>query len=778
MIARSLIPPSVAWPLEVPPFLSEFVVLVVASAAIAYLCQRLRILPIVGFLIAGVLIGPNALGLVRDARLIELMAEIGVALLLFTLGIEFSLERLARIKTIILLGGSLQMGLTIALAAMALVVAGWDWRTGVFSGCLIALSSTAVVLKILESEHETTTRKGQLALGILIFQDLSLVALLLLIPILAGGGSLAASLLRLGASILIVTLILLAARRLMPWILEKVARLCSPEVFLLTVIAICVGTAWLTSLVGVSLSLGAFLAGLVVSESRFSHQAFGEILPLQLLFSAAFFVSVRLQLDLGFVAQHAAAIAAVLAAIVVVKTATTGLAALLLGYPLAIAADVGFLLAQIGEFSFVLERAGRAQGLQAAGVSGLGIQTFLAAAVILMIFTPILEWVGMLVGRRIAERETGRMAEAADTTTGPAIELENHALIGGYGAVARSLSRVLRDSGIPTVVLTLSPPGASEVERERLPVIIGDYSRSSILERAAIDRAKMLVIADDLPDMTRRVSAIARGLNPTLHILARASSPEEAEGILAARADEVLVDEVEVSVQLFTRVLSQYNVSLDEIDDHVSTVRARGYAALRGPIEDVPIVVCKDLDEEYFDRRTFTIREGAAAAGRTIDELNAESGIRIVGVERDHQNLEPAGDLRLRPGDRVSARASAAAFAAAASLFRSTVLPSVSSPPMRSISLLPEQIGAASCRHVKSVQREITTGATGCEECLRIGDRWVELRICMSCGGVRCCDSSKNRHATRHYEASTHPIIKSFQPGETWAWCYPDQLSF
>jgi CPA2 family monovalent cation:H+ antiporter-2 len=764
--------------MNAPPFLGEFVVLVIASAAIAYLCQRLRIQPIVGFLIAGVVIGPHALGLVRNARLIDSMAEIGVVLLLFTLGIEFSLKRLARIQKIILVGGSAQMGLTIALVALAVALAGWDWRTGIYAGCLVALSSTAVVLKLLEARQETTTRKGQVALGILIFQDLSLVALLLLMPILASGdGSLSAPIASIARSAAIVVLILLLARRLMPWILEKVAAACAPEIFLLSVIAMCVGTAWLTSLAGVSLSLGAFLAGLVVSESRFSHHAFGEILPLQLLFSAMFFVSVGLLLDLRFVWGNVTILLAVLAAIVVVKTLATGATTMLLGYPFALAASTGLLLAQIGEFSFVLERVGRVHGLEPPGLAGMGTQTFLAAAVILMICTPLLERLGILIEERLAERGTRRIAEDADRAPETSLLLENHVLIGGYGAVARYLARVLRDSGIPTAVLTLSPPGASEVERERLPVIIGDYSRIGILNRAAIDHAKMLVIPDDLPDMARRVSAVARSLNPTLNIVARTRSPHDVEEILAAGADEVLVDEVEVSIQLFSRVLFEYRVSLEEIDDHVRTVRAGGYAALRMAIEDVPLVVCDDLNEECFDTRTFAIREGAQVAGRTVGELSAQTGIRIVSVERGGQRLEATEELPLAAGDRISARASAAAFASGASLFR-TSAPAVSSVPTRVIRLTPEQIAAAPCEHVQSVLREIASSATGCEDCLRIGDRWVQLRICMSCGGVRCCDSSKNRHATQHYQASTHPIIKSYLPDEGWAWCYPDQLSF
>jgi CPA2 family monovalent cation:H+ antiporter-2 len=212
-----------------PPFLAQVVVMVVASAAIAYVCNRLRILPIVGFLLAGVLLGPNALGLVKDAALIESVAEIGIVLLLFTLGIEFSLERLRRIKRAIFLGGGLQLGLTIGATMIVLALMGIGWRTGFYTGALIALSSTAIVLKVLEDRGETTSPKGQLALGILIFQDLAIVALVLVLPLLAGDGGSPLEIARgLGTAALIVALVLIVARRLMPPILERVARTCSP----------------------------------------------------------------------------------------------------------------------------------------------------------------------------------------------------------------------------------------------------------------------------------------------------------------------------------------------------------------------------------------------------------------------------------------------------------------------------------------------------------------------------------------------------------------------
>jgi monovalent cation:H+ antiporter-2, CPA2 family len=758
-------------------FLSQTVAMVVASAVIAYVCHRLKILPIVGFLLAGVVIGPHALGLVEDAELIDQVAEIGVVLLLFTLGIEFSLERLWRIKRAIFIGGGLQLGLTIAAVTAILAMMRIDWHVGVYTGALVALSSTALVLKVLGDRNELTTPKGQLALGILIFQDLAIVGLVLIVPMLGGGAGSASGIARgLGVAAIIVVLVVLVARRVMPPILERVARTCSQEIFLLTVMAMCLGTAWLTSLAGVSLSLGAFLAGLVMSESRFSHHAFAEILPLQILFSAVFFISVGMLLDLSFIVRNPLVILGVVIGVVLIKSVIAGFAARLLGYAGSVAGATAFLLAQIGEFSFVLERAGRAAGLYPAGNEGMG-QTFIAATVLLMAGTPLLA----RAGRALEERRNARTIEAAVRASEPEIEqveVENHVIVAGYGRAARYLTRVLRDSGVPFVIVTLSPTGASEAQREGLRVILGDYTRKFLLDAAAIDRAKMVVIPDDAPDIAQRVVSVSRAINPTLHIVVRTQSVSDVDALISAGADEVLADEMEIGVQLFTRVLDAYQVSPTEIDDHVETVRSGGYAALRSGISEVPIVVCEDLDEACFDTRTFTVRRGTAMAPVTAAELTANADIRIVSVQRGSETFAPPPeDFVLQAGDRLTARASAETFARAARLLRSNDEETPEEVSVaRTITLTEQQ--RAVCKHAASVQPEITTAAAGCEDCLKIGDTWVHLRTCMTCGGVRCCDSSKNKHATKHYRASQHPIIRSYQPGEAWAWCYPEEIAF
>ena len=768
----------------IPAFLPEVVTLIVAGALIAYLCSRLGLVPIVGFLLAGIVIGPHGLGLVMDQEIVDSAAEMGVILLLFTIGIEFSLEKLARIKTLIFAGGGLQVGLATLATTGLLAIFGVDWKTGVFTGFLVALSSTAIVLKLLEGRGEASSPRGQVALGLLIFQDLAIVVMVLLVPMLSGsGGSAGAVFLVLGKAAALIALTLLVARRLMPPMLEAVARTCSPELFLLTVIAVCFGTAYLTSLAGVSLSLGAFLAGLVVSESRFSEHALGEILPLQILFSATFFVSVGMLLDIGFVVMHLPAVLAFVAAVLAIKVATTTASVAALGYPLPLASAVGLMLAQVGEFSFVLERAGREVGLSPAGNVAQGSQAFIAATVILMVATPFLTSLGARSASTI-ERTLARSMpqEPPGPLPSPGAPRADHVIVAGYGEAARRLVRVLQGSRIPFLITTLSPAGALSAEAEGLPVLRGDASRTRTLQHAGIERAKMLVVADDEPAMARRIVSVARSLNPLARIVVRTRYHSEAESLIASGADRVVADELEGIVALFSEALHDYRVPAEEILRYEEALRSGSYAALEAK---EPIAPCT-LGENCLSIRSVSIRAGAPVCGRTWEELGLEGrlGVRLVSLKR--RGAEIAAELekqRLLPGDEVAIEGSTRGFAEAAPLFAASgsplVLPDPSPPRAewidteRPVDLVVKDGNA--CGHLDEI-REVYPSAAGCEDCLRTGDRWVHLRACMSCGHVGCCDSSPNRHATRHYETTAHPIMRSMERGESWGWCFVDQI--
>lgn len=649
-----------------PAFLTEVVILLVAAALIAYACHRLGLVPIVGFLATGMVIGPNAMALIRNQELVNAAAELGVILLLFTIGIEFSLEKLGRIKRLILGGGGLQLAITSGLTAAILLPFGVAWQAGLFTGFLVALSSTAIVLKLLAGRRETDSPAGQVSVGVLIFQDLAIILLVLLTPILGGArGSAADIALALGKAGLIIAAVLLIARRLMPRVLEEVARTCSQEIFVLTVIAICLGTAALTSLAGVSLSLGAFVAGLIVSESRFSSHALGEILPLQVLFSATFFVSVGMLLDVRFLADHLLLILGVVLAVIVLKTATAGASVWLLGYRPAAALAVGLTLAQVGEFSFVLQSAGAEVGLLPAGVAGSGAQTFIAATVLLMVCTPALFAAARRVGGAAFRLERERVPAGAPGAYG-AGDMRGHVLVAGYGDVARRLAPALAREAVPFVITTLNPAGAREAEERGWRVVRGDAARQHTLLAAGLSGAGVMVVADDEPRDAERVVEVARGLRAELPIVARVASSEHVREVRRRGASAAVADEIEAAAGLLHAVLVYAGTGADRADARVATERERWIAAA------------------------------------------AESGWRY---------LDPTRVIDFRPA------------------------------------------GPASCRHLETV-RPVTPSTDGCEGCLRIGDTWVHLRVCLTCGHVGCCDSSKNRHAVRRARGGMGVVLR------------------
>ncbi len=670
---------------ETPPFFNELAILMISSSLIAFIGFRVGLIPILGFLLAGVIIGPNALGLVQNPELIDAAAEVGVILLLFTIGIEFSLETLARISRLIFIGGGLQVGGTILLTTLLLSMFGVNWKTGIYTGFLIALSSTAIVMKLLADGNSASSESGQAALGILIFQDLAVIVMVLLIPLLGSesgeGNSVLGLLWALAKAGGIIVLVLVLARRVMPKVLEAVARTCSPEIFLLAIVGICFGTAYLTSLAGVSLSLGAFLAGLLVSESRFGQQAFSEILPLQILFSAAFFVSVGLLLDVGFLLTHLPMVLAALLTIVLLKAVITGLGIKLLGYPLSTALTTSLLLTQIGEFSFVLERTGRELGLSPAGFGDDGAQTFIAATVLLMGATPFLANLGERLGSRLAHKKTPEATEENEVTKELAesfASLEDHVIIAGYGLGGQKLAAALGEAQLPFAIATLSPTGASQAEEMGHKVVRGDYTKGHILNLVGLGRAKALVIPDDQAAMAHRVSSVARALNPTIPIIATTpfhiSSPE----LKQAGASYVVAADKAANDLLITKILHHYGVAENKI-------------------------------ESYLER---------------LDSMTTGEGMTQPDV----------------------------------------------------IQLTEKQFGSTKCSHTTQVNA-VLPSAQGCEECLKTGDTWVHLRLCMTCGHVGCCDSSKNKHAAKHFQEVGHPLMRSIEKGESWAWCYVDRVT-
>lgn len=678
---------------EVPEFMGPVAAIVVAGAVVAWLSQRLGIVPIVGFLVAGVLIGPNALAIVEREETVEAAAEVGVILLLFTIGIEFSLERLARVKKLVIGGGALTVASAIAATTGIAVLTGTATRPAIYTGLLVSVSSTAVVLSILAGRSETTSPSGQMSVAVLIFEDLAVVAMVLLVPILGtGGGSLDDLAASLVTAAVVIAFVLVVARRVMPPVLESVARLCSPEVFLIAIVAICFATAYLTGLAGVSVSLGAFLAGLVVSESRHSTYALGEILPLQIVFTATFFLSVGMLLDPSFLVEEPLMVAAAVVGVLVIKALTGTLAARIIGVALPVALGSALLRAQIGEFSFVLELSGREEGLTPLDWGADGIQAFLATTVLLMMLTPVLGPLGARLGARAADR-AARAAQSAGEPDPLAEEtsLSGHVVIAGYGRHADQIAAALELASVPFLITTLSPAGASHATALGREVLIADVGRRRTMELAGVARARVVVIADDEAEAAERIATGVRSFAPEVPVMVGTRLAADAERLTQPGHVWALDEESAVDYALVTHLLGKFGIT-DEAAD------------------------------------------------------------ALVGAARQRADAPPPPATRFAAGATTPGPGSA---------------PVDTGAPMRLVVVDP-------CEHAPA-STSVWPSAPGCEDCLREGMRWVHLRICLACGRVGCCDSSPGRHASAHAADAGHPVVRSLEPDETWAWCYVDE---
>jgi CPA2 family monovalent cation:H+ antiporter-2 len=394
-----------------PPLVEELAIVVAATALLGYFAQRVGLVAIVGYLTAGIIIGPEALGLIEDAELVDQMAEIGVIFLMFFIGLELSGEKLQQMGSLLFGGGAIQVGLTIVLVTAIGALFGVDLSSGIYTGCLVALSSTAVVLKLLAQRKETNSPTGEIAVAFLIFQDIAVVVLVLLVPMLGeDGGGLGEIVWATVRAFIVIALVIAVAKWVIPRVLDVVAEHTDREEFLLVVLAIAAGVAYGVTLLGLTASLGAFVAGLVVSAGPHRERATRIILPFQALFAAVFFASIGMLLDPGFVIDNIPVVVFFCVVVVAVKVVATGAAARIFIGPVPVVASGAFLLAQIGEFSFILEKVGRDAGLTPADRGDDGTQVFIAVAVVLIAVTPFLNNLGRSVKERLEH------AQPLDTT--------------------------------------------------------------------------------------------------------------------------------------------------------------------------------------------------------------------------------------------------------------------------------------------------------------------------------------------------------------------------
>lgn len=638
------------------PLLDELAVIAGLGALVSVVLARFRLPTVAGLLFVGAVVGPFGLALVRSLRAIEILSEIGVVLLLFTIGLEFSLGRMRAILRQVVVGGSIQVGLTIAGVGLVAVALGRSVGTSLFYGCVFALSSTAIVLRALAERREIDAPHGRFIVGALIFQDLCVVPMVLVVPLLAPGQHVAEATsaigLALAKAVALVAAVLFVSRAVVPRAFAWVAAARSREVFLLAVLTVCIGTAWLTSLAGLSLALGAFLGGMVVADTEYGHTAMADVRPLRDAFVSVFFVSLGMLFDVRVILAQPLLVGLLLAGFLFFKGFLATVAALVMGFPSRVAWLAGVGLAQFGEFGFVLARLAQANGV----VDANEVSSLLAAGILSMFLTPVLVRAAPHVSAGeslLAPLEKLLGVRGIDQAAAETENLENHVVLVGFGVAGRLLAAALSRSGLQWVALELNPDTVREHKAAGAPIYYGDASSPEALFHAGIERASALVLLMNDPQAARHVVAAARSLAPDLPILVRSHYLFEKESLEEAGATELVTEEVEAGVEMLARVLRRLEVPRNVIEERLEEARDLTEPATReirlatqrlGGMRSLGdlAIECVRLPEE-----------SPARTVRSLD-LQHRTGALIVAVRRGETLLEPPDpDEPLQAGDLV-----------------------------------------------------------------------------------------------------------------------------
>ncbi len=629
--------------------LRELIILLAVSLPITFLFHKAKLPALVGFLITGVLIGPHGTAVITETQAVERLADVGVVLLLFTVGLEFSIEDIMRSGRQLLLGGGTQVVLTVGAVAGIALLFGYPMTQALFFGFLASLSSTAIVLKMYSDRAELDTAHGRLSTGILLFQDMAVVPMMLLLPVLGQAGTAGeitpvSVMMSLGKAVLGLAVVFLAARQIVPFLLHHVIRLRNREMFFLLVVLLCLGTAWITFSLGLSLALGAFLAGLIIAESEYSHQIVADILPFRDYFASIFFISVGMLLKTDYFLMHWPLLIGLTTVLALLKTGLVTVTAAVLRYPVRSALLSGLALAQVGEFSFLLADQGSRFGL----IAGNTFQAFINTSILTMIATPFIMHVAPWFADRI------RLPRPDSTDNANVCSLTGHTIIAGYGLNGRNLARTLRATRIPYTVLEVNADTIRKARDDGEPIIYGDITREDVLVRAGADCARVIVFAISDFSATRMAIRFVRSINPSIFILVRTRYAAEVDELLKLGADQVIAEEFETSIEIFSRVLHQYHVPGNIIANQISLVRFDGYKMLRG----------LSLDQEKIGRLAalfaaatvdnVQVQPECACIGKTLKELDIRrsSGATVLAIVRNGEAVtNPGIDFHLEADD-------------------------------------------------------------------------------------------------------------------------------
>ena len=630
------------------------VLIVLATAVLAVVVFRLlRLQPVLGYLLAGIVIGPHALGWIAESNETRHLAEFGVVFLMFSIGLEFSLPKLIVMKRIVFGFGTAQVVISMLLVMAVVWMLELDWRVGFVLGSVLAMSSTAIVIKMLAERVELNSAHGRQVIGVLLFQDLMVIPLLVIIPALAtaeiDSGTLDLAIAVLKVMVVLIVILFLGKRLMRPW-LHLVARQKSSELFVLNVLFITLGLAWLTELAGLSLALGAFLAGMLISETEYRYQVEDDIKPFRDVLLGLFFVTIGMLLDLQVVTDNFLQIFIILMALIILKIVVIAGLSRLFSADSGVAIRTGMNLAQAGELGFVL--------LAQAGTVGLiensVLQPVLAAMVLSMFIAPFIIEYGERMIQRFYTSEWMYQAMQITSIAAQTMETQNHVIICGYGRSGQSVARILEQESIPFIALDLDPRRIREATSAGESVVYGNAARREVLIAAGLMRAKVLVVSYADTISALKILRHVQELRPELSVVVRTRDDSDIDVLKGAGATEVVAEIMEGSLMLASHALMFVDISTGRILRRIREIREQRYSLLRGFYYGVTDET-EDSEKLLPRLLTITITPGAAAVNKTLDEIDLVSlDVEVTAVRRRNiRGLLPTPETRLEAGDVV-----------------------------------------------------------------------------------------------------------------------------
>lgn len=625
--------------------LKDIVILLIISTLINVAFVRIKVPTIVGYLLTGILLGPHLLGLIQAQHEIEMIAEIGVVLLLFTIGMEFSLKHLLKIRKVVFFGGLFQVFVTAGVFMLVSKIYDLPWQTGLFIGFLAALSSSALVLKLLQERSELTSNYGRTTLGILIFQDLMLVPILLLTNFLGSESSnitYELSVLTI-KMVIIIAFVYVGNRWLIPKLLHMVALLKNQELFMLAIFMICMAVSLITFQLGMSLAFGAFLAGLMISESEYSHNAFGNLITFKDVFTSFFFISIGMMLDMSFVVDNYPIVIASVLLLLGIKTIVGGATGFILGHTFRGTVMIGLALCQVGEFSFILAKI----GFKTSIINDFYYQLFLAVAVITITVTPFVMNISMPLSNLLLKLP---LPKVLINGLFPLKEIEiphmnNHLVIIGKDSTAMKLSIMAKHIQMPHISVIFDPTIVRDKLKNGDVAIYGDAINLPILYKAHVDSADIVIISVGSAVPTMAIIESVRKISKSAHIIVRAQHVEMVEQFYKLGADQVIPQSFELAIDLFHRVLSKRLIPLKETNRIISSIRSD----YLGVYSDKDLQNQASILEElsHIEISAIKIEEFSELVGKNLQDsqLRNRTGVTLLAVKRgktviEHPNLQ------------------------------------------------------------------------------------------------------------------------------------------